>query len=157
MGWVYARAAWSGAATVTFTVTSTSGTVGDLCIVTRQFANAAPIGSQPGVTATVSSTTAIQNLSITPATTGSQVVGGCGTSAGAVVLIANASTVIYGQTDAGSFGDVEACIQANAASVSGTPISLGFTNTAVADWGFALAEIVPAAVTAATGNFFQVF
>jgi hypothetical protein len=149
MGWVYARAAWSGAATVTFTVVAVSGTVGDLCIITRQFAGAAAIGSQPGVIATVSSTSAIQNLSITPGTTGSQVVGGCGTSAGAVVLVANGTTTIYGQTDAGSFGDVEACIKATSLSTSGTPISMGFTNTAKADWGFALAEIKPASVVTA--------
>lgn len=141
--YIYIRDAWSGAATVTFT--SLPSTVIDCCIITRQFAGALAAASQTGVTATQANTSS-QNKSITPGTTGSQVVGGFGTSSGAKVLVANATTSIYGQYDGGPGGDTEAAVEATALSTSGTPVSIGFTNTAALS-SYALAEILPSTST----------
>jgi len=111
-------------------------------IIVRQSATALPAASQPGVTASVFNTSN-QNLSITPGTVNSQVVGAFGTGSGAKVLTANGTTSIYGQYDGGVAGDTEAAVEAAALSVAGTPISVGFTNTAALN-SFALAEILPA-------------
>jgi len=137
---IWCRDAWSGAATVT--ATALPSTVVDCSIIVRQFANALPAASQPGVTASVFNTSN-QNLSITPGTVNSQVVGAFGTGSGAKVLTANGTTSIYGQYDGGVAGDTEAAVEAAALSVAGTPISVGFTNTAALN-SFALAEILPA-------------
>lgn len=147
---VYIRAAWSGAATMTFTTTPT--TAANVAIFTRQFAGARPVAGQTGATVSVVASSANAE-SITPTVTGSQCVGAFATSVDTEVLTPNASTTIYAQTDTGSLGDTEAMMKATALSVAGTPISMGFTNAALVS-DFALAEIL---ATASLGNLLVVF
>jgi hypothetical protein len=154
LAFVYVRDAWSGAATVAFAVTVAGGTADGVSIITRQFAGAAAAASQSGVTAIADASNT--HLSITPGTTGSQCVGGFGTSSGAKTLTANATTSIYGKYSAGPNGDTSACIEAASLSTGGTAISMGFTNTAATN-AFALAEIQPgvAVVTTPAGVYLR--
>lgn len=134
---IFMRAAWSGSHTGTATI---AGGGADLSMIIRQFAGAAPVASQTGATA--SNIATIQNLPVTPKITGSQVVGAFGTSFQAESMTAATGTSIYGQFE-GANGDTSSCIEASSLSTGGTPVTLGFTNTAENN-AFSLAEILPA-------------
>lgn len=139
---VFVMDAGSAATAGVVTATATPSTVLNPGLIVRQFAGAKAAASQTGVTAVGSGT--IDSVSITPGTTGSQVVGAFGApTTGAVT--ANGVTTIYGQTQ-GSAGDTLGCFEATSLSTSGTPISLGWTATK-ASTCIAVAEILPAAST----------
>jgi hypothetical protein len=136
------------AQTVTFGATASAGTPNETGIIVRQFPGAAAAAAQLGVTfSSGSSATTATTESITPGTTGSQVVGAYGYSTAARVMTANGSTTIYGQDDASA--SVVASIEASALSTAGTPVTLGFTAATGGSNCFALAEILPAPVTSA--------
>jgi hypothetical protein len=111
------------AETVTFTVLPSS--VVTTAMIVKQFAGALLTASQPGVTS--SSAADVYQLAITPGTTGSQVVGALGYDNAQTFMTANGATVLYGQSN--PLGTV-ALYEASALSTSGTPVTVGCSNTA---------------------------
>lgn len=150
---VWVKDAGASPAVQSATFTCSPATLIETGIAVRQFTGAAVAASQTGVTA-ISGTTPY-TLAITPGTTGSQVVGAFGRSSTSVTLTANGSTTIYGQSIGG--GGTIAAMEANALSAAGTPITVGFTNAAGGSNAIALAEILPAVVTAHTYGSMMAF
>ena len=149
MAAVFCKDAGGSPASGTATATFSSPTEGAQLVV-RRFAGARAAASQSGVTATGGTAGgAIGAVSITPGTTGSQVVGAFGDSTTGLTLTANGTTSIYQQQEGPSTQDTEAAMEASSQSTASTPISIGFTNSfGTSPTGhstaFALVEILPA-------------
>jgi hypothetical protein len=144
--WVMDAGSGPGAGTVTVTAAPT-GTI-DTCLIVRQFAGALPMASQNGKTGTAEGTLA--TIAITPNAAGSKIVGGSGSGATGAAVTANAATTIYGQTNASSTMVVFEGSALTIAAGAGGAQTLGYTSTAQAVTGFAVAEILAAAKTSVT-------
>ena len=137
--WVFIADAGSAPTAGTITATLT-GTAVDIGVIVRRFAGALPVASQNGATATLAAS-GVRTLSVTPAATGSQIVGADGQD-GTHNFIANAATSIYAPTNGGQ-GDRFCAIEGTALTTAGIAQVLGFTS-AVTQNGLVLAEILAA-------------
>lgn len=143
--WVKDAGASPSSQTVTVSLTPTS--VLDIGLVVLQVTGAAPAASQTGVT---NKSTSSATVTLTPGTTGSQVVGAAGW-AGTTAVTANGSSTLYGQTHDSTNGASEGAFFATSTSTGGTPLTVGFTS-APAGVGMAAAEILPATSTTWNGT-----
>lgn len=144
--WCCDAGASPAARTVTYTC---SVAYLDLGITVRRFSGALSRTGQTGATAGGSG--APYSLAITPSAANSWVVGALGRTSSPVALTALANTSVYGQTQ-GAQGDTFAAFEYNALSTAGSPVTLGFTNTAATDNEIALAEIQQAATASPAGT-----
>jgi len=137
---VWCKDAGSSPGAGVVTITAAPSTVYGGVIIVRQFTGAAPAASQNGATGSNSGT--VDTVPVTPAQTGSQIVGGYGSyTTGAAT--ANAATAFYGQT-AGNAGSEAGLFEGSALTVATVAQVLGFSATKAGS-GLAAAEIVPAA------------
>lgn len=144
----------------TVTVTMTPGTVYGPGLVITQFAGAAVAASQTGVTASVASGT-FDSVSITPFTTGSQIVGAFGTYSSAAAVTANSGTSLYGQSEDTVNGSTFGAFESLALSVAGNQQVLGFTATRIGT-SLVAAEILPSGTPggpglSTVGGSYQIF
>lgn len=142
--WVMDAGSAPGSGTVTVTTAPTTAI--DTCLIVRQFAGAQPAASQNGATNSAEGT--INTISLTPNATGSEIVGGSGSGATGAAYTANGVTTIYGQTSGGN--STYAVFEGNALTTGGVAQVLGYTSTAQAVTGMAVAEIL--AATTATSS-----
>jgi len=143
---VWAKDAGASPSSQTVTVSLSPSTVLDIGLVVLQVTGAAPVASQTGVT---NKSTASATVTLTPGTTGSQVVGAAGW-AGTTAVTANASSTLYGQTHDATNGASEGAFFATTTSTGGTAKTVGFTS-APSGVGMAAAEILPASSTTWNG------
>jgi hypothetical protein len=134
---VFAEDAGATPAVTSVTVTAAPSTVHDPCLVVYRFAGAAVTADQTGTTAHGTTAT----LSITPAQTGSVIVGASGDD-GSTALTPNASSLGYTSTTGGA-GDRINAYMGLAYTTASSAVTVGWS-TAPTALGNAAAEIIPA-------------